>query len=623
MRESISIIFYMHDFSGGGVERMRVNLAAGFHRLGWHVTFVVDESGGPLRSYVPRGVGVISLGSGSTVAHARRLALILRHLRPSFLVASLDHNNIAALLASLLARVDTRIFICQHNSLSREAEVGWKYKLVPFCYRALAPWAAGIIAVSNGVARDLVATTGIRPDRITTIYNPVIVNALDKTDVGVAPHPWLEKPSGPIFVFVGRLVSQKDPRTLLNAFALQKNPMARLILLGEGPLRLLLDDLAVTLCVRDRVFFAGFQDDPSPWIRRADALILSSRYEGFANVIVEALHCGTPVIATDCESGPAEILGNGTYGTLVPVNDPIALSDAMTKHSKADFSKAVLRGRAADFSVEACVESHLALFAKRDESTRIIFGLKFTKMKAHQIVALVLSPLLGGHARLVVTPNADHIRLLRNREFAAACGAADIVCPDGFPVALYAWLRGLGNLGRVTGCDILRELMRHPSFHQCRVFVLLEGAETASSLHVWAARCELGGRLRVEIAPPNFLADQRAQEDLASSIRAFGASILLITLGAPVSEVFAYRQRMLLPSCWVLCIGQALRVELGITSRAPALFRIVPLEWLWRLIHEPRRLAGRYLKDAFWFPYAVVVDVFGKRKAPRTGRPVA
>ena len=313
---------------------MRLLLIDALRARGRHVLLVVQSADGPLKALLPADLPLVVLGHGTTWAGLPGLVRFLRTRRPDVLVSSLDHNNIAALLAKCFSRTGTRLVMCQHNALSAETALGWKYRLVPILYRLLHRVADGIVAVSNGVADDLSATAGIARRRITTIYNPVIGPGFQER---AAPPPetrWLGDRSRPTLVFAGRLTEQKDPRTLLEAFALLLPFVpARLLILGDGPLRAELEETARELGLSGSVSFAGFQSNPLPWISQASALVLSSRYEGLGNVIVEALALGTPVVATDCPFGPAEILEHGRFGVLAPPGDPAGLAAAMRRCS--------------------------------------------------------------------------------------------------------------------------------------------------------------------------------------------------------------------------------------------------------------------------------------------------
>jgi glycosyltransferase involved in cell wall biosynthesis len=162
---------------------------------------------------------------------------------------------------------------------------------------------------------------------------------------------------------VGTLKAPKDHATLIRAFALLPESLsAKLIILGEGQLRGELEDLIRELGLQDKVHLPGFMIDPSPWFRSADLFVLSSLYEGFGNVIVEALECGVPVVSTDCPSGPAEILDHGRIGKLVPIRDQESLSRAMTASYFEEHDRRVLMDRAKDFSIERISVQYLDYF---------------------------------------------------------------------------------------------------------------------------------------------------------------------------------------------------------------------------------------------------------------------
>jgi exopolysaccharide biosynthesis WecB/TagA/CpsF family protein len=603
----------MHDFSGGGVERMRLALAGALVERGFSVSLVVVRAHGPLRSQVPPGVIVQDLNcSRALFAFMKLRRYILEH-QPAFVVSSLDHNNVVALGAGLWARATTRLVICQHNALSQELDQGIRYRTIPFLYWLLQASAASIVAVSEGVAGDLVRTARIRPDRVTVIANPVIGNGSGAPrGLQPPPHPWLADPTIPTFVFVGRLVEQKDPVTLIRAFTerLRAGP-AHLIVVGDGPLRNAIECLVASADISAHVRFIGYVSDAGPWIAGATALILTSRYEGFGNVIVEALACGTPVIATACPYGPSEILEYGIYGELVPVGDTAAIARAMSSDLRSRFPADFLRARSAHYTVSRCADCHVALFESLGWRKRYrAFGLDLTCDTPHATATRLLEDFPDGGVRLLVTPNINHVRLLSQRSFRQACRSAEIVCPDGWPVALYASLRHLAALPRVTGCDIFHHLVKQANTMGRRVLVVTECEETDAAVGAWVRGRDLSQSWGSACAPRNLTADPRAQLALLARIIAFRPDVLVMTLGAPTSEIFVHSHRHELPPCWAICIGQAVRVELGLVARAPQSLRLMGLEWAWRSAKEPRRLGLRYLYDLAWFPLAVIQDLY-------------
>jgi glycosyltransferase involved in cell wall biosynthesis len=358
----LRVSIYMNDLAGGGVERMRLQLIDELRSRGVDVTLLLHSGEGQLRKLVPKDLRVVAFDTHRTLMDLVPLIRHLRRERPDVLISSLDHNNVVAGLAGVLSMTQTPVVICQHNSLSSEAEtLGWKYQVIPRCYRLLAPFLRGIVAVSDGVAKDMAKVCGLAPDRVTVIYNPVINLSFRAAMAAPVEHPWFTTREGPVFVTAGRLVPQKDQATLLRALAIaRKRINARLIILGTGPLQASLEKTASDLGIRDAVDFLGFKENPLPYYREADAFVLSSNFEGLGNVLIEALGCGTPVITTDCPYGPAEIVQNGRFGILVPVGDSDAFGEAMASEGWRRWTPDQLKETTDRFRVEDIATQYLA-----------------------------------------------------------------------------------------------------------------------------------------------------------------------------------------------------------------------------------------------------------------------
>lgn len=356
----LRIGLYTHNLAGGGAERALLALCEGLARQ-HDVTLLLHEAGGELAGLVPPGVPQIAFNTRRTLADVPPLAAWLRRARPDVLLSALDHNNIAALLARAVSGVRVPIMICQQRALDVDGLDGtaWKYRVVPHCYRLLARSIDAAVACSEGVAAELTARAGVAARRVSCVYNPILDDSFPARLAVPPPHEWLRGDGPPVFVTAGRLVRQKDQATMLRALAHPDAPAgARLIILGTGPLRDELGDMAERLGLADRVHFAGFQIDPLPWMAHADAFLLTSRLEGFGNVLVEALAAGTPIISTNCPFGPAEILEHGRYGTLVQVGNAAELARALRADLRAAFPPALLRLRATAFTREACVAAY-------------------------------------------------------------------------------------------------------------------------------------------------------------------------------------------------------------------------------------------------------------------------
>jgi glycosyltransferase involved in cell wall biosynthesis len=363
-----SIAIYMPSLAGGGAERQCISLAGKLHGAGLRVTLVLNRVQGAFVDEVPAGIHVVGLNGRRTLHDIVLLARFLRREQPDLLLTNLDHNNIAGCLAKLVAASRTKVIIYQHNALAREfaSAERWTYHLIPLGYRLLSPCMAAAVGVSDGIARELVGSAGLSRNKVVTIHNIVIRDGLLDRSAEQIDHPWLSDRSTPLFVTAGRLVPQKDHETLLNALALHRRSggNARLLILGSGPLDDVLKRHAAALGLETSVCFVGFRANPLPWLRHADVFVLSSRSEGFGNVLVEAMACGTPVIATDCDHGPREILEDGRYGVLVPPRDPRALARAFdtARDLRTQFPPDILRARAAAFTSAACTASFLSLF---------------------------------------------------------------------------------------------------------------------------------------------------------------------------------------------------------------------------------------------------------------------
>jgi glycosyltransferase involved in cell wall biosynthesis len=301
------------------------------------------------------------------IRHLPDLVRYLRRERPATLLSASPYSNITALWAWRLAGVPTRIVASEHNTLSHQIiqyskRWAWRWRFLLQLIRRVYPWADDIVAVSHGVADDLSLTARIPRERITTIYNPVVTPELHEKARAALDHPWFAPGSPPVLLGVGRLVAQKDFPTLLKAFArVRAVREARLVILGEGKERerAALEALVRELGVVTDVDLPGFVDNPFAYMARAAVFVLSSAWEGFGNVLAEALACGCPVVSTDCPSGPAEILDGGAYGLLVPVGDDAVLAKAILSVLETPSDPDRLRARADLFSVDRVADQYL------------------------------------------------------------------------------------------------------------------------------------------------------------------------------------------------------------------------------------------------------------------------
>ncbi len=363
---------YLHHASGyGGITPWMVNLANGFTARGMAVDLLVNaRPETPLAcAGLDDAVRILNHGYHKPQAMLGLLSY-LRRERPQVLLGAGHRYNWMAAWAKRLSRIPVRVFLSVHENVSvGSAGMSARKQRQRFAaMRGLYPRCDGVIAVSEGVARDLVEVIGLPEGVVETIYNPVVDETLLARSRETVDHPWLQAGEPPVILGVGRLELQKDFPTLLRAFAaLQVCRPSRLVILGEGRERAALEVLSAELGIDDRVALPGHVDNPFAWMRRADLFVLSSAWEGFGNVLAEALAVGTPVVSTDCPSGPREILASGRIGPLTPVGDTAALCEAMAATLAQPLDKEILRQRGQDYSVAASVDNYLCRFGLQQE----------------------------------------------------------------------------------------------------------------------------------------------------------------------------------------------------------------------------------------------------------------
>ena len=355
------ISIFLRCLYSGGAERVLLNLARGFVQQGLKVDMVLAASSGSLLKQLPPEIRLIDLKAESKIAILPRLVEYLRAENPSSMLAALHYPCEIALLAKRIARVSTKIVVSEHNHLSLEAKriPQLSVRLTPLAARLLYPLADGIVSVSQGVKEDLVKVTNLPKKRVDLIYNPVITPELFVKAREKVNHPWFQAEKPPVILAVGRLHQQKDYPTLLRAFVrVRQIRPCRLVILGEGPEKDNLNNLINELGIQKDVRMLGFVDNPYAYMANSRVFVLSSAWEGFGNVIAEALAVGTPVVSTNCKSGPAEILKNGKYGELIPVGDTKAMAEAILKVLSGQI-KQIDTDWLNQFKLQHCTEKYL------------------------------------------------------------------------------------------------------------------------------------------------------------------------------------------------------------------------------------------------------------------------
>lgn len=349
----IGIVIY--SLAGGGAERISLNLSREFLAAGHAVDFVLAKGEGELMPEVPSAAGVHFARAKGAKGWRASIRDYTAEWRPNVLLAMMEGAAVLSIQALKHSGSGVPVVarIPNHFSTHCRESPRWKERyLLPMAARWYLPDAKRVVAISNGVMEDVISTIGLRRDKVVRIYNPASDASVTKPRDSM--HSWLDsKRSWLAVVTAGRLTAQKQQDILLKAVALSNiSADTRLIVLGQGELEPELRELSRTLGISDKVDFVGFVNNPCDYFSQADVFSLSSAWEGFGNVLIEALGAGTAVVSTDCPSGPAEILANGRFGQLVPVGDSDALAEAIL--------------RAETYSVDrASLENHLSQFEGR------------------------------------------------------------------------------------------------------------------------------------------------------------------------------------------------------------------------------------------------------------------
>lgn len=349
----------------GGAERVFLSLAKSMlDDSEWRPEFVVDLPGGEtFQAALNLGCKVHVLDASRTYKTILKFRRLVQKRKPELVLTAYTDTNGAALL-SLIGLVDRpRVFVSEHSSVDghwsdrgflRAVKVG----LIVRCIYWLAD---RVICVSEGVAGQVARRLIFRSDRVVAIHNPCRFSEVRlKNDV------YLNNRDG-VILAVGRICFQKDYSTLIRAFhqVHERNSSMRLRIVGgtydkEESYRI--RELVNELGLESKITFINHTEDISSEYLAANVLVLSSVSEGFGNVLVEALAHGLPVVSTDCDHGPREILNGGQFGLLVPVGDAAALAEGMEKQIRHPFpSKEVRLERAKDFSERAVLHRYLSL----------------------------------------------------------------------------------------------------------------------------------------------------------------------------------------------------------------------------------------------------------------------
>ena len=326
------IAILLPSMRGGGAERVMLNIGRALTTKGYRIDLVLLEAKGPFLKDLPAEINLVDLGVRRALFALPALRRYLTSAQPLVLISSLPHINIIGILGTLITRKRTKIIAVEHNTLSQLIVHSPNFgdRLLPIAMSLTYRFADHLVAVSEGVSADLQRLLRLPETSISVIYNPVITPEIEAKSNLEVSHPWLKVRDVPVVVAIGRLTKAKCFSLLLTAFQRSRlKEDAKLLILGDGPDRSTLETSIDRLGLREHVQLLGFVANPYRYIKNSDLFVLSSLWEGLPTVLIEALYLGTPIVSTDCPSGPREILQEGKFGTLVPVNDIDSLSEAI------------------------------------------------------------------------------------------------------------------------------------------------------------------------------------------------------------------------------------------------------------------------------------------------------
>ncbi|MFH1263562.1 MAG: glycosyltransferase [Pseudomonadota bacterium] len=328
------IAFFTSDLRVGGAKHCLINLIENLSGRGLRIDLVLQRAEGPLVAAVPESVRVLSLGTTSASSGVVRLAAYLERSRPEHVVSMLMEPNLIALRARAKSGRSVSVFTWEHENVgfSLSHEPWYRRHWIQWSIRRSYPAAERVLAVSQGVAGNLRKILGPDSGRIHVLPGALLRPDLVERMAETPDHPWFRDGGPPIVLAVGRLNHVKGFPVLLRAFALvRRSQNVRLLILGDGPRRSRLEQLIRRLDLSEHVALPGFAANPFSYMSRVRMLVLPSYSEGLPGVLIEALACGCPVVSTNCDYGPREILQDGLFGELVPPGSPRSLAAGILK----------------------------------------------------------------------------------------------------------------------------------------------------------------------------------------------------------------------------------------------------------------------------------------------------
>lgn len=368
--EKMKVSIVSPTMSGGGAQKVAINLANQWSQQNIEVELIVLKNTGVYFDQLSKKVDLKVLNLRKVRYGLLPLLFHLKKTKPNYVISNIRHTNIFLGFISIFLP-NTKFFGREANTLDGIKGKGFitqkAYLLLMRCsYKKL----HGVISNSSHTFNDLVSHN-IRSERSIIIGNPVINREANNLVQEKCNDPWIQSKRFRTIMGVGRLTKQKNFELLIKAFnKLQViAPDTRLIIIGAGPKSKELNNLISDYKLHNIVKILPFQDNIYKWMKGADVFVSTSIYEGFGNVIVESLFCGTEVVVTDCPGAPVDIVKHGKYGNIAHSNDAESVMQAIarTLSDKKDRSN-FLYDRSVQFSVERISTKYLSFMLDNQEN---------------------------------------------------------------------------------------------------------------------------------------------------------------------------------------------------------------------------------------------------------------
>ena len=323
------IAIFIPTLQGGGAELSMIALAKGLGARGYSVDLLVKNKRGELSGSIPANIRLIDFNVPTMRYTLGKLIAYIRNEHPNVIISAMELPNLSLTLVTIASKQKPKTIITIHNTLSLQPPI-YNRIMDRVLFGLMYRFSNKIVCVSDTCAKDTIKYLHLPKTKVFVINNPILNEDIYIKSKESVSYSWFNESDRKRILSIGRLVPQKDHKTLIKAFKFVREVYeAQLIILGEGYLRPDLIQLSESLGLEQDVFLPGFVQNPYSLISQSDVFVLSSIYEGFGNALVEAMALNCPVVSTDCLSGPREILAHGKYGHLVSVGDAQAMADAI------------------------------------------------------------------------------------------------------------------------------------------------------------------------------------------------------------------------------------------------------------------------------------------------------